>query len=284
MYGDGDGKDDRSTRGSATGEWTDRGSGDDADASSRPSLTQSDGSFDRDAVRDVAGPIFDRWERDRHLDAARGRVQRVFGAAVVVLAVTWLFEPDGLAGFVLQLWSFASLPIAAVTGALLATLRNPTRSKEIWWDDGALLTLGFVLVAWLSRVAVSSPVGRVAWQLLFAESSPTGRQYGYDVPDDIDEARVAELRGYVTYLVAGSIAVVALDWGTRLLGDGGLQAVVDLLTGAGGGIGGGSGGGLPGLPSTPAIPTDPVSVVALLAAALVVGSVLGIAIAIGRER
>jgi len=250
-------------------------------------LTASDGSFDRERVVAVASSVFDRWERDRHLDVVRGRVRNLFVASLVVLAVTWLFEPGGLTGLLFQAWWLASLPLAAVTGTVYVTLRNPTRAKQIWWDDGALVTLGLVLVAVLAKAATTGPYGRVAWQLLFAENSPVGVDYGYDVDDGIDENRVAELRGYANWIVLGSAAVVLLDVAWWVLSRDGVDAVIALLAGdapGGGSVGDGAGGGgLPSLPSLPTVPTDPLSVVGLVVAAVVVGTLVGLLVGVQRE-
>lgn len=248
------------------------------------SLTDATGSFDRERVVAVASSVLERWERSDHLDAVRGRVRTLFVAFAVLLAATWVFEPRGLTGFVFQLWWLASLPLVALTGTVYVTLRNPTRAREIWWDDGTLVTLGLVAVAVLAKAATSGPAARVAWQLLFAEDSPTGVDYGYDaVGDGIDDARVAEIRGYVNWAVLGSIALVLVDVVGRTLSRGGLDAIFDLLAGGGGGSGGGGGGGLPALPGLPAVPTDPLSVVALVAAAVLVGAVVGVLVALRRE-
>jgi hypothetical protein len=250
------------------------------------SLTASDGSFDRERVVAVASSVLDRWERDRHLDVVRGRVRNLFVVSLVVLAATWVFDPSGLTGLLFQAWWLASLPLAAVTGTVYATLRNPKRARQIWWDDGTLVTLGLVLVAVLARAATSGPYGRVAWQLLFAENSPIGVDYGYDVDDAVDETRVAELRGYANWVVLGSVAVVLLDGAWWVLSRGGLDAILAALAGdgtGGSGAGGAGGGGLPSLPALPGVPTDPLSVVGLLVAAVVVGTLVGLLVGVQRE-
>ena len=251
------------------------------------SLTASDGSFDRERVVAVASSVFDRWERDRHLDVVRGRVRNLFGVSLVVLAATWFFDPGGLTGLVFQAWWLASLPLAAVTGTVYATLRNPNRVKQIWWSDGTLVTLGLVAVAMLARAATTGPYGRVTWQLLFAEHSPIGVDYGYDVDDAVDENRVAELRGYANWIVLGSAAVVLLDGAWWVLTRGGVDAVIALLAGdapGGGSVGGGAGGGgLPSLPALPGVPTDPLSIVGLLVAAVLVGTLVGLLVGVQRE-
>ncbi|WP_227133707.1 hypothetical protein [Halorubellus salinus] len=250
------------------------------------SLTTQNGSLDRERVVAVASSVIERWERSRHLEVVRGRVRNLFAAFALVAVATWLFEPRGLSGFVFQMWWLASLPLAGVTGTVYVTLRNPNRVREIWWDDGALVTLGLVVVAVLAKAATSGPVARVAWQFLFAEDSPTSVDYGYDaVGDGIDGSRVAEIREYVNWAILGSVGIVLFDFLGRVLSRGGLDAVLDLLaggTGTGGGTGGG-GGGVPSLPALPAVPTDPLSVVGLLVAALVVGAVVGVVVALRRE-
>jgi hypothetical protein len=247
------------------------------------SLTGPDGSFDRERVVTVASSVIERWESSRHLEVVRGRVRNLFVAFALVAAATWLFEPRGLSGFVFQVWWLASLPLAGLTGTIYVTLRNPNRVRDIWWDDGALVTLGLVLVAMLAKAATSGPAARVAWQLLFAEDSPTGVDYGYDaVGDGIDDDRVAEIRQYVTWAIVGSVTIVLVDLVGRAFSRGGVDAVLDLLGGGTAG-GGGGGGGLPSLPALPGVPTDPLSVVALLVAALVVGAVVGLVVALQRE-
>lgn len=273
----GDGDDSRRDPDDGADSWREREEGD-------GSLTGPDGSFDRERVVDAASSVLDRWNRDRRVDAVRGRVRNRFVAFALVAVATWLFDPQGLAGFVFQVWWLASLPLAAVTGAIYVTLRNPDRIRDIWWDDGAIVTLGLVLIAMLARAATTGPAARVAWQLLFGEDSPTGVDYGYDVPDDgIDETRVAELRRYVDWAVYGSGVVVLLDLFVRFLARGGADALFALLAGDGGGTGGGAGGGLPGVPELPGVPTDPLSVIALLVAAVVVGAIVGVIVALQRE-
>ncbi|WP_323675661.1 hypothetical protein [Halorubellus sp. PRR65] len=255
-------------------DWTDGEDGDD-------SLTGPDGSFDRERVVAIASAVLERWERDDHLDAVRGRVRNLFVAFALLATATWLFEPRGLSGFVFQTWWLASLPLAGLTGTVYVTLRNPNRVREIWWDDGALVTLGLIVVAILAKAATSGPAARVAWQLLFAEDSPTGVDYGYDAAaDGIDGARVAEIRGYVNWAILGSVALVALDVVGRVLSRGGLDAVLDLLAGT---DAGGGGGGVPSVPALPGVPTDPLSVLALLVGAVVVGAVVGVVVALRRE-
>ncbi|MFC6955440.1 hypothetical protein [Halorubellus litoreus] len=248
------------------------------------SLTGPDGSFDRERVVSVASSVIERWEQSRHLEVVRGRVRNLFVAFALVAAATWLFEPRGLSGFVFQVWWLASLPLAGLTGTVYVTLRNPNQVRDIWWDDGALVTLGLVVVAMLAKAATSGPAARVAWQLLFAEDSPTGVDYGYDaVGDGIDDARVAEIREYVNWAILGSVGIVLVDFLGRALSRGGVDAVLDLLAGGTGGGGGGGGGGLPSVPTLPGVPTDPLSVVALLVAAVVVGAVVGVIVALQRE-
>jgi hypothetical protein len=250
------------------------------------SLTASDGSFDRERVVTAASSVFDRWERDRHLDVVRGRVRNLFAVSLAVLAATWVFDPTGLTGLLFQAWWLASLPLAAVTGTVYVTLRNPKRARQIWWEDGTLVTLGLVLVAVLARAATAGPYGRVAWQLLFAENSPVGVDYGYDVDDGIDENRVAEIRGYANWIVLGSGAVVLVDVAWWVLSRGGLDAILSVLAGdgPGGGTGSGAGGGgLPSLPALPSAPTDPLSVIALVVAAAVVGTVVGLLVGVQRQ-
>lgn len=250
------------------------------------SLTASDGSFDRERVVAVASSVFDRWERDRHLDVVRGRVRNLFVLSLVVLAATWLFDPSGLTGLLFQAWWLASLPLAGITGTVYVTLRNPKRARQIWWDDGTLITLGLVVVAVLARAATTGPYGRVAWQLLFAENSPLGVDYGYDRDDGVDESRVAELRGYANWIVLGSAAVALVDVAWWVLSRGGLDAIVSVLAGdgTGGGTGGGAGGGgLPVLPALPGVPTDPLSVIALLVAAVLVGTLVGLLVGVQRQ-
>ncbi|NHN41225.1 hypothetical protein G9C85_06180 [Halorubellus sp. JP-L1] len=249
------------------------------------SLTGPDGSIDRDAVLAAAMPVLERWERERSLDAIRGRVRNVLVASALVLAVTYFFDPGGLTGLVFQVWTLASLPVAAASGAVYATLRDPTRAKEVWWDSGFAVALGLVVIAAVVRSSATSPYARVAWQLLFGEQSPTGMDYGYDVEGGVDDARVAEIREYARWAVLGTIGVVALDVGGRLLAaDGGLTALLDLVSNPGtGGVPGGGGAGGGGLPALPSVPTDPLSVVALVVAAVVVGSIVGLFVALRRD-
>jgi hypothetical protein len=252
-------------------------------------LWTESGGLDEHAVKGEALPVLDRWTRDRTIDAVQRRARRLFYVSLLVTLLGVFTDPPGFTGLVLQAWWLASLPITAVTAGVYATVRDPTAGRDVWWESGLLATLGLVAIAALARLGTESAYGRVAWQLLFADDSPTGVDYGYATSDDaVDDAHVAELHRWVRFAVGGSLAVVALDLATSVYGREITAAVVAVLadlgaggSGVGGGGGTGGGGGVPAIPDL--VPTDPLAYAVLVAAVAVVGAILGFFVAVRRD-
>lgn len=245
------------------------------DGADDPPLVEN-GEIDEDAVKATAFDVFERWDRDRATDAVRARVRNVASVSGLVAVLGWLVDFDGFAGLVLDFWFVASLPIFAVAGAIYATLRDPTNARNVWWNDGAIVSLGLLSVAALSRSAERSNAGRVAYQFLLGDEDPGGDR-GYDVPDAVDQDRVRELRRYLRYAMWGSLAVVVFDVANRVADRNIVAATVELLDDGAGG------GGGPVFPSIPALPTDPLSIAGLVVLAVVVGSVVGLLVGLRRE-
>lgn len=260
-----------------TGESSEAPSRPDGSSESQSLLTES-GSLDERAVKDAALPVLNRWTRDRTIDGVQKRVRRLFYASALVTLVGAVTDPPGLTGFVLQAWWLASLPITAVTAGVYATVRDPSAARDVWWERGLLATVGLVATAVLVRAGTTSAAGRVAWQLLFADDSPTGVDYGYaSGDDDVDDAQVQDLHRWVRFLVGGSLAVVLVDGATSVWGREITAVVLALLADQGA-----SGGG-----DAPAVidlvPTDPLAYALLVAAVAVVGAIVGFFVAVRRD-
>jgi hypothetical protein len=247
-------------------------------------LTDDAGNVDENAVKTAAFSVIDRWERDRSLDAVRSRVGRVAGVSLAVAVFGAFVDVDGLAGLLLEFWWLASLPIATVAGAVYATLRDPHAARDIWWSEGALVTVGLVAIAALARAGTRNPYGRVAWQFLFDDDSPTGLDYGYDLAADVDAIdadRVRELRSYLQYAIWGSVVVAAGDVALRLYDGDGTGDVVALLESLLGSTTGGGGGGAPSMPAI--VPSTTLEWALAVALALVVGAIVGVFVAVRRD-
>jgi hypothetical protein len=252
------------------------------------SLTDDAGNIDEEAVKAVAIPILERWHRDRTLDAIRSRLVWLFGVSAVVATVGYFVDLPGISGSLLRVWSLACLPIAGIAASVSATIRNPKQARDVWWNSGLFVTLGLVVIAGMARSGERSVVGRAAWQLAFADDSPSGVDYGYDrADDDVDLDRVAELTRWARLAVAGSIAISAIDGAVRIYG----AEIVAVLTGAADGTGtdGGTGGGGSGSGGiTPpdvgfSVPTDPVEFALLVALLVLVAAVVALVIIVHRE-
>lgn len=239
-------------------------------------LYDESGGFDETAVKEAAFDVLERWNRHGSFDAVRRRIRWIAGAGIAVAVLGYLVDLGGVAGFVLQAWWLASLPVATVASALYVTLEDPAAARDAWWNERFLATFGLVCLAVLARVATRNPWGRVAWQLLFAEDSPVGVDYGYDAAavDAVDDHQVRRFRRYVSYALWGSVAVAVLDVALRLT-DG------DAVTILGGLLDGGGGVDAPAMPAV--VPSTPLEWALAVALALVVGAVVGVFVAIRRD-
>lgn len=212
-------------------------------------LFDDEGSPRKTGIRETALPVIRRWERDGTIESVRSRVRSLFGAGLLVVAIQLFLDPGGLTGMLISLWFLLSLPVVAVASLLLLTLRQPRRAREVWWEDGPLVTLGLVMLATLVRSGRTSPTGRAVWQLAFDEDGPDDDSRLFGAESTVDVSGVSRLRRYLLYAILGSVAVILLE--STLL-RGGVAAV-----------------------SVPVSVTGPVEWAALFAAALVVGSILG---------
>lgn len=248
-------------------------------------LFDESGGFDETAVKTAAYDVLERWNRHGSFDAITGRIRWLAGASIVVAVLGYLLDFGGIAGLVLQAWWLASLPVAVVASALYTTLTDPAAARDAWWNERFLATLGLVCLAVLARAATRNPWGRVAWQLLFAEDSPVGVDYGYDAAgvDAVDDDQVRRFRRYVSYALWGSAAVAVLDVALRLTDGDDATVLADLVGALLGGASGGGGGGVD-VPAMPAIvPSTPLEWALAVALALVVGAVVGVFVAIRRD-
>lgn len=167
------------------------------------------GGIQREEIQEEAKPVLERWGSSVELFDVRRRLRGVLGAGLVVVAVQFLFDPGGLAGFLVTLWFLLSLPVVAITACILVLLKDPANAPEMWWENGAVATVGLISLAGFTRVARVTPVGRTAWQFLFGSDHPTEEQYQFGTENsEIDLSAVARFRRYVWYAIVGSAAIV----------------------------------------------------------------------------
>lgn len=243
-------------------------------------LTDASGSFDQDAVKDVALPVLDRWTSERTIGDVRRRLRWILVASALVVVLGLVYEPPGLTGFLLQIWTLASVPIAALSGAVYATVRNPKQARSVWWDSGLLVTVGLIAIAALAQSGQRSAYGRAAWQLLFGDDSPTGVDYRFDRADDtVDLSSVAEIRRQARNVIAISLLIAGLDTIARRFGDELVAIVVAVISG--------DPVSAPGADPLPAIPfltpSNPLEYVLLVLATAIVGVVIGFFVALRRD-
>lgn len=182
----------------------------------------------RDIV-DAATPALEQWGYGTALSGVRRRLRGLLGTSLVVVLIQLFFDPGGVTGVLLLVWFLLALPVAAIAACVLVLLRDPANAPNVWWDQGALATVGLVSVATLAKAGQSGPIGRVGWQLLFGGDPPVQSDYRFETDDaEVDLRSVARIRRYVWYAIVGSVAVALLE---QVLRRGALESLVfgDLL-------------------------------------------------------
>lgn len=165
----------------------------------------------RHRIRETAKPALDRWGSGADLFGVRRRLRSLLGAGLLVIAIQLLLNPGGITGTLITLYFFLSLPIVAVAGCLLVLLRNPLNAHSVWWDNGALATVGLISLAGLVRAGGTNPAGRVLWELVSGSEHPSAEHYQFGDEDTVDLRHVRRLRRYVRYTIIGSAALILLD-------------------------------------------------------------------------
>lgn len=169
-------------------------------------------TFDREAIREEATPVLERWQSSADLFEVRRRLRGVLGAGLVVGAVQFLLNPGGLASLLVTLWFLLSVPVVAIAACVLVLLKDPANAPEMWWENGAVATVGLVSLAGFARVARVTPLGRAAWQLLFGSDHPTESDYEFGTGEsEVDLSAVARFRRYVWYAIVVSAGIVLVE-------------------------------------------------------------------------
>jgi len=177
----------------------------------------------RDVV-EAATPALEKWGYGTELSAVRRRLKGLFGASLAVIAVQLFSSPGGVTGLLITVWFLLALPVAALAACVLVLLQDPANAPDVWWDEGALATVGLVSVATLAKVGQSSPAGRAAWQLLFGGDPPAQSDYRFETDDtEVDLRAVARIRRYLWYAIVGSAAIIIVE---QVLQRGALESVV----------------------------------------------------------
>jgi hypothetical protein len=235
-----------------------------------------DGEQNRERVLEV----YERWDRTGRLEAVR---ERLFGVAVagVLAAVLLSLVPDAgaLTPAVVGLVRVAGLGLAVAAYSVRTALENPDRLREADFENELVVALGTSALGGLYGATRESAPAVLAWRLLFRESPRERSEYGTDPTTGsggrVDEAAVAAWR---SRLGAGAVALLAVVVVEQLTAGIGVDRLVELLAGAGGG----SAPGHPGLDG-PAVPEfSPGATVALLVGAVVVGGLIGLLLAVSR--
>jgi hypothetical protein len=187
-----------------------------SDASRGDDRTQPGFSHDPNVQRrdivDAATPALEQWGYGTGLSAVRRRLRGLLGASLVVVLVQLFLSPGGVTGLLITLWFLLALPVAAVAGCILILLKDPTNAPNVWWDEGALATVGLVSLATLAKAGQSGPLGRAAWQLLFGGGPPTQSDYRFETDEtEVDLGAVARIRRYVWFAIVGSVVVALFE-------------------------------------------------------------------------
>jgi len=181
------------------------------DDRSQPGFSHDPNVQRRDVV-DAAEPALEKWGYGTELSAVRRRLRGLLGASLVVVLVQLFLSPGGVTGLLITFWFLLALPVAAVAACILVLLKDPTNAPDIWWDDGALATVGLVSLAALARAGQSGPLGRAVWQLLFGGDPPTRSDYRFETDEtEVDLTAVARIRRYVWFAIVGSVAVAIIE-------------------------------------------------------------------------
>lgn len=173
-------------------------------------------AIQREEIQQETKAVLDRWQSGVELFNVRRRLRGVLSAGLIVIAVQLLLHPGGLAGFLITLWFLLSLPIVAITACLLVLLKDPANASEMWWENGAVATVGLISLAGFTRAARVTPAGRTAWQFLFGSDHPAEEDYQFGTENsEIDLSAVARIRRYVWYAIVGSAGIILAEWAIR---------------------------------------------------------------------
>jgi hypothetical protein len=216
------------------------------------------------------------WRRRGVLDEARDRTRTVSGAALLVLAVSYLVSgrATGVSATVATAWLWASAVVAVAVGSvhLLLRLRSLEDPGDVVTTDGILVALASVVLAGGALLANRSPAARAAWRYLLSDvpyrvDGEDGRP-GWSSSRGEDANRVGRYVRRAGFLSA--LVVVAHQFYLAALGRAtvALPAVPD----AGGGF----------EPGVVDLQFGAAEAVLLVLGAAVVGSVLGFLLAVTR--
>lgn len=196
------------------------------------------------------------WDRQGRLDAVRTRVGLLAFAGLVLFFGRFFVETGGVTRLVVQAWALLSIPLTTATASIYLVLRDLERPEDLLDRED---TVALVAVWVLAQLAVSreeSAFGRVAWRLLL-NHPPEASGYGSDGEPRPTVERAVR---YARYAVLGSVGVVLVDqaWkrGWRVGSVSAPAVELHALTGVDGTL--------------------------LLAGAVLLGSVIGFLLAVGR--
>ncbi|WP_336326325.1 hypothetical protein [Halovenus sp. HT40] len=175
------------------------------------SVVSGDGTLDQQRVHEMADPLLDRWRSGAELAAVRRRLQSVFGAGLLIIAIRFLLSPGGFTGTLIALWFLLSIPIVTVAGCLLVLLREPSNARSVWWDNSVPATVGLLSLVGLVRFGATSPGGRALWEVLIGDEHPDAQSYEFGEKETVDLGAVKKIRRYIWYAVVGSAAIVVIE-------------------------------------------------------------------------
>lgn len=175
------------------------------------SVASEDGTLDQQRVHEIADPLLDRWRSGAELVGVRRRLQSVFGAGLLIIAIQLLLSPGGITGSLIALWFLLSIPVVTVAGCLLVLLREPSNARSVWWDNSVPATVGLLSLAGLVRFGAASPVGRALWELVIGDEHPDANSYEFGEEETVDLGAVRRIRRYIWYAVVGSAAIMLIE-------------------------------------------------------------------------
>jgi hypothetical protein len=225
-----------------------------------------DGDENRERVLD----LHERWDRADRLEAVRDRLFGVAATAVVLVALLAAVPDRGtVTPLVVGLAQAVGAGIALAAYTVRTALGDPEALREATFEDEFLVALGTYALGSLSAAARGGGPALAAWRLLFQETpGDAERRDGWGRPDRDDAWQRWVAGGAV--LLSG---VVVLEQVSAVVG---IDSLIGLLAGAG--------SGAPTLPaggvSLPEL--GPVGTVALFVGAVVLGAVIGLALALAR--
>jgi uncharacterized membrane protein YjgN (DUF898 family) len=168
--------------------------------------------FQRDEVQAETSAVLDSWQSAVALSRVRRRLWSVLGTGLVMTAIYFFLDPGGLAGLLLTLWFLLSVPVVALAACILVLLRDPANATDVWWDSGAVATIGLISLAGFTRIGRATPFGRTVWQLFFGSEHPADENYKFGTQNsNIDLSAVARIRRYLWFAVVGSVGIVLAE-------------------------------------------------------------------------